>query len=299
MEEIPDGTAVDLGAAEATAVIRGDTLTVTIDRPEKRNALTADGYHGIKRAAMVVADEPGLQFLVIRGTDDSFCAGGDMSGVAARDSRWDPFTEAYETTPFETLGRIPKTVVCAVNGVCLGGGLVMCLYADLVIASDRARFRIPDLTRGVYEAFIAARLPQRVGTLRANHLLYEAEWFDAETALELGIVGRVVPSVDLEAELESLLQRVRRTAPAARASMKAEMARALPKVDTTGYWSSIGTAEQIEAWAAFMDKRDPLWPTDDARDGFVATRRHYWMPSDEAPPRTESDDDAKSPDSEE
>ena len=63
---------------EAEATIDGDTLTVTIDRPEKRNALTADGYHGIKRAAMIVADEPALNFLVITGAGDVFCAGGDI-----------------------------------------------------------------------------------------------------------------------------------------------------------------------------------------------------------------------------
>jgi enoyl-CoA hydratase/carnithine racemase len=275
---LPQGVRIDLGADETSATIEGDALVVTIDRPEKRNALTADGYHGIKRAAMIVADEPALQFLVIRGTGEVFCAGGDMGSSVRDDRSWDAFTEAYDNTPFETLGRIPKLVVCEVNGTCLGGGLVMCLYADLVIASDQARFRIPDLTRGVYEAFIAARLPQRIGTLRANHLLYEAEWFDATDAERYGIVGRVVPHDDLRAETERLLDRVRRTGPAARSAMKAEMARALPKVDTAGYWSSIGTAEQIEAFSAFLDKRGVDWPTDDRREGFVATRRPYWMP---------------------
>jgi enoyl-CoA hydratase/carnithine racemase len=269
---------VDLGAAELRGVVDGDALVVTIDRPEKRNALTADGYHGIKRAAMITADEPSLQFLVIRGTGEAFCAGGDMSSVGRDDRRWDVIAEAYDSTPFEVLGKVPKLVVCEVNGICLGGGLAMCLYADLVVASDRARFRIPDLTRGVYEAFIAARLPQRVGTLRANHLLYEAEWFDAATAREHGIVGRVVPHDGLAQATAELLTRVRRTGPTARAAMKAEMARALPKVDTPGYWSTMGTDEQIEAFAAFAEKRDLRWPTTSTREGFVATRRRYWWP---------------------
>jgi enoyl-CoA hydratase/carnithine racemase len=79
---LPDSLRVDLGAPELIGEIVGDTLTVTINRPEKRNAVTADGYHGIKRAAMIVADEPGLQFLVITGSDDVFCAGGDMNSVS-------------------------------------------------------------------------------------------------------------------------------------------------------------------------------------------------------------------------
>ena len=180
MTDLP--AVVDLAAQELSARIDGDTLTVTIDRPEKRNALTADGYHGIKRAAMIVADEPQLNFLVITGAGDVFCAGGDMNSVGNPDRRWDAFTEAYDGTPFETLGKIPKLVVCAVNGLALGGGLVMTLYADLVIASDRARLRVPDLTRGVYEAFIAARIPQRIGTLRANHLIYGNDWIEAAEA---------------------------------------------------------------------------------------------------------------------
>ena len=278
MIELP--TEVDLGAEELSGRIDGDTLTVTISRPEKRNALTADGYHGIKRAAMIVADEPALNFLVITGSGDVFCAGGDMNAVGNPDRKWDAFTEAYDGTPFETLGKIPKIVVCAVNGLALGGGLVMTLYADLVLASDRARLRIPDLTRGVYEAFVAARLPQRIGTLRANHLVYGNDWIDAAEAERLGLVGKVVAHDALEAETRALLDRVRNTGPAARAAMKREMARPLPSVDVSGYWASIGTAEQIEAFTAFLQKRSPEWPTASDRDAFVSTRRPAWAPRD-------------------
>lgn len=272
---------VDLAADELSATIHGDTLTVTINRPEKRNALTADGYHGIKRAAMIVADEPTLNFLVITGTGDVFCAGGDMNAIGNPDRRWDAFTEAYDATPFETLGKIPKIVVCAVNGLALGGGLVMTLYADLVIASDRARLRVPDLTRGVYEAFIAARIPQRIGTLRANHLIYGNDWIEAAEAERLGLVGKVVPHDSLGVETAALLDRVRNTGPAARASMKREMFRALPPVDVSGYWASMGTAEQIEAFTAFLHKRPPDWPTTSDREAFIATRRPAWATDDQ------------------
>ncbi|OBH96908.1 enoyl-CoA hydratase/isomerase family protein [Mycobacterium sp. E2733] len=279
MTPLPDSVDVDLGTPELVARIEGDTLTVTISRPEKKNAVTADGYHGIKRAAMIVADEPGLSFLLITGTGDTFCAGGDMNAVGNRDRQWDAFTESYDGTPFETLGKIPKLVVCAVNGIALGGGLVMTLFADLVVASDRARFRVPDLTRGVYEAFIAARLPQRLGTLRANHLIYGNDWVDAQEAERLGLVGKVVPHDSLQSEIGALLERVRKTGPAARSAVKREMARALPPVDVTGYWSSIGTSEQIEAFTAFLQKRSPDWPISNDRHAFVQTRRPAWLRS--------------------
>ncbi len=277
MSALPDSVDVDLCAAELDGRIDGDTLTVTINRPEKRNAVTADGYHGIKRAAMIVADEPDLNFLVITGTGDVFCAGGDMNAVENPDRSWDAFTESYDGTPFETLGKIPKLVVCAVNGIAMGGGLVMTLFADLVVASDRARFRVPDLTRGVYEAFVAARLPQRLGTLRANHLIYGNDWIDATEAERLGLVGKVVAHDSLRSEVDALLERVRKTGPVARAAVKREMARALPPVDVTGYWSSIGTAEQIEAFTAFLQKRSPDWAVNRDRDAFVQTRRSSWL----------------------
>lgn len=286
MTDLP--AVVDLAAEELSGRIDGDTLTVTIDRPEKRNALTADGYHGIKRAAMIVADEPELNFLVITGAGDVFCAGGDMNSVGNPDRRWDAFTEAYDGTPFETLGKIPKLVVCAVNGLALGGGLVMTLYADLVIASDRARMRVPDLTRGVYEAFIAARIPQRIGTLRANHLIYGNDWIEAGEAERLGLVGKVVEHDSLAAETSALLDRVRNTGPAARAAMKREMASALPPVDVSGYWASMGTAEQIEAFTAFLQKRPPSWPVATDREAFVSTRRPAWTSADRTSERTQS-----------
>jgi enoyl-CoA hydratase/carnithine racemase len=275
---LPESVDVDLGAAELAGTVRGDTLTVTINRPEKRNALTADGYHGIKRAAMIVADEPDLSFLVLTGSGDAFCAGGDMNAVGNPDRQWDSFTEAYDATPFETLGKIPKIVVCAVNGIALGGGVVMTLYSDLVVASDQARFRVPDLTRGVFEAFIAARIPQRVGTLRANHLIYGNDWIDAAEAERIGLVGKVVPHASLESETEALLDRVRKTGPAARAAMKREMWRSLPPVDVSAYWASMGTAEQIEAFTAFLQKREPNWPVAADRDAFIQTRRPAWLP---------------------
>ena len=126
--------------------IAGDTLTVTINRSEKRNAVTADGYHGIKRAAMIVADEPGLQFLVITGSGDVFCAGGDMNSVSNPDRSWDAFTEAYDATPFEALGKIPKIVLCAVNGIAMGGG------TDVALETADAAFlhgRVADVARMV------------------------------------------------------------------------------------------------------------------------------------------------------
>src|SRR4029078_1553330 len=128
---------------------------------------------------------------------------------------------------------------------------------------------VPDLTRGVYEAFVAARIPQRIGTLRANHMIYGDDWVDSVEPERLGLVGKIVPHEPLASETQTLLDRVRKTGPAARAAMKREMARALSAVDVSGYWSSIGTSEQTEAFSAFLEKRSPRWSVNSDRDAFV------------------------------
>ncbi|WP_240492124.1 enoyl-CoA hydratase/isomerase family protein [Mycobacterium alsense] len=107
--------------------------------------------------------------------------------------------------------------------------------------------------------------------------MYGNDWVDAVEAERLGLVGKVVAHDALRSEVDALLARVRKTGPAARAAVKREMARALPPVDVTGYWSSIGTAEQIEAFAAFLQKRSPDWAVNHDRDAFVQTRRSAWL----------------------
>jgi enoyl-CoA hydratase/carnithine racemase len=253
---------IDLGTLHLRAHVEDRVMHVRIDRPERRNACTQDMYRGLKRAAILADGDPELDALCLTGTDDVFAVGGDMSGEAS-----DPLGLAQELDPtdhfpFRHMERCRKLVVAAVNGLCYAGGLNLLLYSDLSIASDRAKFRAPELLRGAPDPWIAARLPAYVGLGAAKYLLYTAAVIDAPEAAALGLVGRVVPHASFDDALGETLERIRQTGPSARATIKAEMNRALPAADPDLFKRAILSPEMVEGMKAFLEKRRPDWPRD-------------------------------------
>ncbi|MGH7818610.1 MAG: enoyl-CoA hydratase/isomerase family protein, partial [Candidatus Binatia bacterium] len=163
---------IDLGSKYLRGSLDDGVLRVVLDRPDRRNACTIEMYHGIKKAAVLAENDAAIDVLLLTGTGDVFCPGGEMSGKHEGDARFDRETDRFDLIPFVQLERCPKTVVCAVNGLCQGGGLNMVLMSDLAVASDRARFRAPELLRGVADCFLSSRLASRIGVARAKHLLF-------------------------------------------------------------------------------------------------------------------------------
>src|SRR5262249_52245462 len=154
---------IDLDSRYLHAEKAAGVLTVRIDRPERRNALTIEMYHGIKKACVVAERDPDIDVLVVTGTGDTFCVGGEMGDQHEGGASMDRFTDGLDLTPFVQLERCPKTVVMRINGMCQGGGLVMTIMSDISIVSDRARFRVPELLRGVSDCYLGARLAPRIG----------------------------------------------------------------------------------------------------------------------------------------
>jgi enoyl-CoA hydratase/carnithine racemase len=134
------------------------------------------------------------------------------------------------------------------------------VFSDLALASERARFRLPELLRGVPDPWVSARLAERVGTGRAKYLLFTAAEIDARQAAVMGLVSAVVAHDRLDAEVEELLQQVRHTAPGARAAVKDDLNRRLPPPDVNMFRRSMLSAEMVEGLQAFLDKRSPRWP---------------------------------------
>ncbi|MCX8073617.1 MAG: enoyl-CoA hydratase/isomerase family protein [Candidatus Binatia bacterium] len=254
-----DEMAVDLGSQHLRAAVVGGVLRVTIDRPERRNALTIEMYHGLKKAAVLAERTAAVTALLITGTGDFFCVGGEMAGQHEGSQQIDRETERFDLLPFAEFERCPKVVVTAVNGLCHGGGLNLVLFSDLSIASDRARFRAPELLRGVADCFLAARLATRVGVARAKDLLFTAREISAAEAGAIGLVGRVVPSSQLPVAVEQLLAEIRQTAPRARTLVKRDMNRHLPPIDYAMFAESLASDEVKEGFAAFREKRMPSW----------------------------------------
>src|SRR5262249_3683504 len=209
-------TSVDLGSRHLHATKGDGVLRVVIDRPERRNALTIEMYHGIKKAAVLAERDPAVDVLVVTASGEYFCVGGEMGGRHEGGQLMDRETDGLHLTPFVQLERCPKLVLMAINGMCQGGGLVMTLMSDLSVVSERATFRVPELLRGVADCYFGARLASRVGMARAKYLLFTAQYINAAEALAMGLVARVVPDHQPAAALARPLRWWRQHAPPGR-----------------------------------------------------------------------------------
>src|SRR5437764_2605707 len=253
------GWRIDLGSRHLRATSAEGVLRVVIDRPARRNALTIEMYHGLKKAAVLAERDPGIDVLLITARGDVFCVGGEMGGQHEGGQLLDRETDGFDLLPFVQFERCPKIVLLAVNGMCQGGGLNMVLTSDVTVASARATFRAPELLRGVADCFLGARLASRVGIARAKYLLFAAQPFTADEALAMGLVARVVSHVDLETAVAETIAWVRATAPGARRALKRDLNRQLPLIDFTMFAESLASAEVREGFAAFVEKRPPRW----------------------------------------
>lgn len=250
---------VDLGSRYLLARRDGPVLRVTIDRPQRRNALTIEMYHGLKKAAVLAEKDPSVHVLVVRGTGSVFCCGGEMAGQHEGSVALDRETDRFDLLPFVEFERCPKIIVTAVNGLCQGGGLNLVLTSDLSVAAESATFRAPELLRGVADCFLAARLAGRVGMARAKDLLFTARVVAAQEAYAMGLIARLVPDAELDAAVEEIIAQVCQTAPRARTLLKRDFARQLPPFDFAMFAESLASDEVREGFAAFVEKRKPRW----------------------------------------
>jgi enoyl-CoA hydratase/carnithine racemase len=250
---------IDLGSSGLRASSDGGVLRVVLDRPERRNACTIEMYHGIKKAAVLAGKDPAIDVLVLTGTGEHFCVGGEMGGKHEGGPLLDRETDGLDLTPFVQLERCPKIVVVAINGMCQGGGLVMTLMSDISVVSNRATFRVPELLRGVADCYLGARLASRVGIARAKYLLFTAQSFGADEALSMGLVSRVVAHEALEASVDETIRWIRQTAPRARTLLKRDLNRHLPSIDMEMFAESLAGDEVREGFTAFVEKRPPSW----------------------------------------
>jgi len=253
---------VALGSRHLRATKEAGVLRVVIDRPTRRNALTIEMYHGLKKAAVLAERDAAVDVLVVTGTGDYFCVGGEMGGQHEGSPAIDRDTDRFDLLPFVEFERCPKVVMMAINGMCQGGGLNMTLMSDIAVVSDRATFRAPELLRGVADCFLGARLASRVGMARAKYLLLAAQSISAPEALAMGLIPRVVPHDQLEAAVGETVRWVRQTGPRARAALKRDLNRHLPTIDFAMFAESLASDEVREGFAAFVEKRPPRWAGD-------------------------------------
>ncbi|MFC5751486.1 enoyl-CoA hydratase/isomerase family protein [Actinomadura rugatobispora] len=175
--------------------VAGGVATITIDRPEKRNAMTTAMWHRLPELLEVFADDPAVRVVVLTGAGGNFCAGADIGELAEIRRRGD----AHPSTVAEdALAAFPKPTVAAIEGFCVGGGCQLATACDLRFAAADARFGITPARLGiVYPASATRRLVRQVGASAAKYLLYSADLVPAEHALRIGLLNEVVDPGDL------------------------------------------------------------------------------------------------------
>jgi enoyl-CoA hydratase/carnithine racemase len=241
--------------------IQDRILSIRLDRPEKKNALTRGMYLGMIEALAQAENDSAVRVVLITGTQDCFTAGNDLMDFAN--------AKPGETSPaivyLQTLAAAQKPVVAAVAGVAVGIGTTMLLHCDLVYAAPDARFQLPFVNLGLCpEAGSSVMLPELMGHRRAAELLLFGEPFSSEKALELGIINAVYPGGEL---LEAATAKARQLAekpPSAlrttKALLKGSAAGAVAEAmarETEKFAALLQGPEAREAMMAFMQRRKP------------------------------------------
>ena len=190
----------------ADLVLRTDkdgAATLTLNRPEKLNALNVALFQELDAAVRRLAaetDKVGL--VIVRGAGRCFCAGHDLSDIAAGEKLPEPF---YQSKVIERLANLPQPVISAVHGHCYTGGLELALAGDLVFAAEGARFADTHAKWALTPVWgMSQRLPRRVGTYRARELMFTCRTVMGPEAAALGLADFCVPDAEFDARLDEL-----------------------------------------------------------------------------------------------
>lgn len=251
------------------AVVRGAVLEVTLDRP-KANAVDLATSRTMGDVFKAFRDDPDLRVALLTAAGEKFfCPGWDLKAAAGGDE----IDGDYGVGGFGGLQELPhlnKPVICAVNGICCGGGLEIALSADIILAADHASFALPEIRSGTVADAASIKLPKRIPYHIAMEMLLTGRWLEADEAHRWGLVNRVVPAAELMAEARATADLIASGPPLVMAAIK-EVVReaedmkfqdALNRI-TKRQFSTIdtlyGSEDMMEGFTAFAEKRDPVW----------------------------------------
>jgi len=250
-----------------TLEIRGPVAVLTVNRPDKLNALNSKVHAEGVRALDELKRNDSVRVLVITGTGEkSFVAGADISEFQEQT----PVTQRdqfHERTLFNSIDTFPKPVIAMVNGFCLGGGNELALACDIRICSENARFSQPEINLGLIPGGGGTqRLTRLIGEGRSMEIMLTGDMIDAKTAYDFGLVNHVYPTAELEAKTMELANKIAEKAPialqlakeavkfASRSNLDEGLRR---EVDLFAICFS--TEDKQEGVSAFLEKRKPVF----------------------------------------
>ena len=237
---------------------------VTLNRPERRNALTIELLNELIAAIKVASDQPQERVLILRGAGVAFCTGLDLKEAA--DARKAHVTGQLVGQALITLSQTRLVTIATVHGAAVAGGAGLMSACDFVIAADGTKIGYPEVRRGLIAGLVMTFLRRQVGERHMRELLLGSELIDAARAQTIGLVNRVVPADDLMNEAQKFAESVLQGAPGAVAQTKKLVEDLWPTavkedvdVALKHHLQARETAEAREGIAAFNEKRKPKW----------------------------------------
>jgi enoyl-CoA hydratase len=250
-----------------TLAVADRIATVTIQRPDKLNALDDQTIAELGTAIDECRERGDVGGIILTGAGRAFVAGADIAELSRHDAQSARALSSRGQAVFRRFETSPKPVIAAVNGFALGGGCELAMACHLRIASEAAKFGQPEVKLGLVPGYGGTqRLPRLVGRGRALQLLLTGELIDAQEAFRIGLVNRVVPAAELLDQASGMLRAMLANAPLALAECITLVDRGqdVPldiglAAEATAFGSLAGTDDTREGTAAFLAKRAPVF----------------------------------------
>ena len=240
----------------------GGVATLSFNRPDKKNAITADMYASLTQGLLDAASDDAVRVIVIAGSPGVFTAGNDLEDFLHHPPQGN---DSPVLRFMRSLRDQPKPVIASVNGMAIGIGTTLLMHCDLVYASEQARFAVPFTQLGLCAEFASSLLlPQLTGYHRAAEMLLTGEFFSADTAAEIGLVNRVVPAAELDDFVRSKSQALAalpsdavRTTKRLMKAAQASTVDVVMQEELTEFTRLLSGPDAKEAFEAFIQKRKP------------------------------------------
>ena len=244
----------------------GPAARIVLNRPEKRNALSLELMEEMIAALRDTSADAAARAIVIEGAGPAFSAGHDLSEMVGRD---EPFLgRLFErcTVMMELIHELPQPVIAKVHGIATAAGCQLVAACDLAVAAHGTRFATPGVKIGLFCSTPMVPVSRAVGRKRAMQLLLTGEPIDAETALEWGLINRVVPSEQLESAVLELVEAIARSSPHTVAIGKHAFYEQIDRSEDGAYeltqvvmTDNALAHDAQEGMSAFLEKRSPVW----------------------------------------
>jgi enoyl-CoA hydratase len=244
----------------------GDLAIVAVDRQEKLNALNAEVFDELDQAFANLRDDDEVRGVIVTGAGEkAFVAGADIGELAKMNAMEGVGVSRKGQAVFQAIERFPKPVVAAVGGYALGGGCELALACHIRVASDTARFGIPEVGLGIIPGYGGTvRLARLIGLGRAVEMALTGDMVDAQEALEMGLVTHVVPRDELMGRAREVLKKVTKNGPLAIRFVLESIYRGLDAtlqeatdVEASLFGLLASTEDVKEGMTAFLEKRKP------------------------------------------